>query len=252
MNIKIIYEDKSLIVIDKPSGVIVNRSENALGKTVQDWAEEYLKLPVPQEEKACLRRQVSQAPQSSFFDRAGIVHRLDKETSGLLLIAKTKEAFNKLQQQFSDRSVKKKYLTLVHGKLMKEKGTINAPVGRLHWNRRKFGVDPFGRTAETKYRVLEYYSDKKANFYTYLEVEPLSGRTHQIRIHLKYLGNPIVSDNLYTGRKLYRLDCQFAPRLFLHAFFLGFYHPKAQKWLEFKLFLPRELQEVLSSLTKES
>ena len=140
MRTKVIFEDESLLVLDKPAGIVVNRAETTKDETIQDWLEGYFKLK-----------------DRGIGGRAGIVHRLDKETSGILVVAKTKEVFENLQAQFKARKVKKEYTALVHGKVEIKTGTIEVPVGRLPWNRERFGVLPGGRAAETKYRVKEYY-----------------------------------------------------------------------------------------------
>lgn len=184
---------------------------------------------------------------SDFYGRAGIVHRLDKETSGVLLIAKDPVIFVKLQKQFANREIVKKYFALVHGKIESVEGEIKAPIGRLPWHRTKFGVVASGREAETSYKVISYYY-KDGNSYTLLEVIPHTGRTHQIRVHLKYLGYPLVSDRLYTGRINYRKDQEFCPRLFLHANFLRFSHPKTKKMMEIISKFPYDLQQVIDQL----
>ena len=257
MDISIIYEDDDLLVIDKPAGVVVNRSENAKEETVQDWAEKYLKVlqeykvskvssgETPRE--AVIKASGTADTFGTFYNRAGIVHRLDKETSGILLIAKNPSVFAKLQAQFKERTTVKKYIALVHG-FVAGRGVIRAPVGRLPWNRRKFGIISEGRDAETSYRVISYRKDKKTKIYTLLEVTPHTGRTHQIRIHLKYLGYPIVADELYAGRKVYREDKKFCPRLFLHAAYLSFQHPATSRNLEIKCEMPNTLVEVINKL----
>ncbi len=235
MEPKIVFEDEYLVVIDKPAGMIVNRADTTQNMvTVQDWAEEKI-LPINTN---------TTNTTNDFYKRAGVVHRLDKETSGLLLIAKTLEAFVNLQAQFKNREVKKKYLALVHGKVIPEEGEINAPVGRLPWNRERFGVMPGGREAITKYKIVKYYN-LNSNIYTLLELAPETGRTHQIRVHLKYLGFPIVGDSFYAGRKQARDDREFCPRVFLHAGFISFAHPVTKEKLEFKSDLPAELKKVL-------
>jgi len=219
-----------LLVLDKPAGVVVNRAKSVRGKTVQDWLEKYLKIRG-----------------RGIGERAGIVHRLDKETSGILLVAKTKEAFENLQAQFKKREVKKTYTALVHGKVEPEKGRVGVPVGRLPWNRERFGVLPGGRNAETEYKVSSYYKKDNQDF-SRLTVTPKTGRTHQIRIHLRYLGHPIVSDEFYGGRKTARLDRTWCPRLFLHAAEIAFTHPVGKKPANFKLNLPEDLEKALINL----
>ncbi len=233
MTPQIIFEDDYLLVVDKPAGMVVNKAETTrAGETVQEWVEKYLKLKAP----------ISN--DNDFYNRAGIVHRTDKETSGLLLIAKTPEAFANLQAQFKNRQVKKKYLALVHGKVIPEEGEINAPVGRLPWNRERFGVMPGGREAVTKYKVLSIKYKAKEPL-SLLEITPETGRTHQIRVHLKYLGFPIVGDSFYAGRKQARDDRKFCPRVFLHAGSLSFTHPVTNEKLEFSSDLPGELKKLL-------
>lgn len=234
MEPKIIFEDEFLLVIDKPSGMVVNRADTTKDiETVQDWTETNFKFPI------------FNLPEC----RGGIVHRLDKETSGLLIIAKTLEAFTNLQAQFKNREVKKKYLALVHGKVIPEVGEINAPVGRLPWNRERFGVLPGGKEAVTRYKLMTNdqlpMTNKK---YSLLELSPQTGRTHQIRIHLQYLGFPIVGDTFYAGRKQALEDRKFCPRVFLHASYISFAHPKSGEKLEFNSPLPLELEKILASL----
>lgn len=231
-DIKTIFEDDYLIVLDKPSGITVNRSETTKGDTVQDWLEEKLKFQSLEFDK-----------ETDFFKRAGIVHRIDKETSGILLVAKTPEAFENLQKQFKERVVKKTYIALAHGKLTGE-GEINIPVGRLPWNRTRFGVLAGGREALTKYKVLsnpEIGNDRLS----LIELYPETGRTHQIRVHLKYINHPIFSDDFYAGRKTARNDRKILPRLFLHAKKISFMHPKTGEILFFESDLPKELKDLI-------
>lgn len=233
MNPKIIFEDKSLLILNKPSGWIVNEAETTKGqKVVQAWLRENFRFPISGDKAL----------------RSGVVHRLDKETSGILIIAKTEKAFKDLQSQFKARKVKKEYRALVHGKVEPKTGTVKVPVGRLPWNRRRFGVLPGGRPAETDYEVADYY-EKDTKAYTLLKLQPKTGRTHQIRIHLKYLGYPIVSDTFYAGRKRARAGRQWCPRLFLHAAKIAFKHPVSKKRVEYASELPRELSACLGKLS---
>lgn len=238
MEPKIIFEDEDLLIIEKPAGMVVNRAESVKGETVQDWAEKKLKVKSPK---------LKVDKDSDFYKRSGVVHRLDKETSGLLLIAKNPQSFENLQKQFSQREVEKKYLALVHGEVKPKEGVIRAPVGRLPWNREKFGVLPGGREALTSYKVISHYT-LAPKPYTLLELSPQTGRTHQIRIHLKYLGHPVVGDAFYAGRKTARQDRKWCPRLFLHAAFLKFKHPKTREWLSFESELSEDLKKVLEKL----
>lgn len=231
MDMKIIFEDKDILLLNKPSGVVVNRANTTKQPTIQDWLEKYLKLE-----------------DEGIGGRAGIVHRLDKATSGILIVAKTTKAFENIQKQFKERKVKKSYQCLVHGKIEIKKGQITAPVGRLPWNRERFGVLPGGRTAETNYEVIKYYKNDKDAF-SLVSVFPRTGRTHQIRIHMKYLGYPLVADEFYAGRKTSRKDKTWCPRLFLHARSVSFLHPTTNKNAVFEASLPDDLTKVLQKLT---
>jgi 23S rRNA pseudouridine1911/1915/1917 synthase len=215
VNVKILFEDDDLIIIDKASGIVVNRAETQKGETIEDWAAEKV----------------------AGVERSGIVHRLDKDTSGLLVIAKTTEVWEKLKAQFKNREVVKKYLALVHGKLYPKMATVNAPIDRNPFNRMHYGVFPGGREAVTDYKVLKEFKE-----FSFVELTPHTGRTHQLRVHLKYINHPIVSDPIYGGRKNYQNDLKFCPRLFLHATYLKIDN------LEFNSPLPAELQTVLDQL----
>lgn len=230
---KILYEDQHLLVLAKPAGLVVNRAQTTKETTLQDWIENNFKFEIS----------------NSKFYRNGIVHRLDKETSGVMVVAKTPTAFSNLQQQFKERKVKKYYLALVHGKVQPEQGVIRAPISRSPFDRKKFGIFLGGREAETEYKVLAV-KEKEGNFYSLLEVRPKTGRTHQVRVHLKYLGYPLVGDEFYAGRKTVRADRQWCPRQFLHAQRIIFFHPQTGKKLDFSSPLPPELKNALKYLEK--
>ena len=178
--------------------------------------------------------------------RDGIVHRLDKETSGLLIVAKTKESFERLQAEFKNREVQKTYTALLHGKVEPTEGKIEVEVGRLPWRRDRFGVFPGGRASISNYKVIKFISGERGG-YSLVEFYPKTGRTHQIRIHAKHIGHAIVSDEFYAGRKTARNDRKFCPRLFLHASGIEFIHPKTGKMIEFKSELPPDLSGVLAA-----
>ncbi|MEK7127241.1 MAG: RluA family pseudouridine synthase [Patescibacteria group bacterium] len=229
MNPKIIFEDENFLVIDKPYGITVNNAEtNSNQKTIQKWID-------TRQNKG--RTLVS----TEFYEKSGIVHRLDKDTSGVLVIAKTESAYLNLKSQFQSRLAGKKYLALVHGIVDPAAGTINAPIERNPFNRMKFGIFPGGREAETRYKILTALKT-----FTLLEITPKTGRTHQIRVHMKYINHPIVSDPIYGGRKQNREDLKFCPRLFLHAQSLTIKHPITNELLTFTSPLPEELQKVLN------
>ncbi len=262
MEPRIIFEDSEILVLDKPSGMIVNKSDTTKGEyTLQDWVEKYLKIRSTKHEirnKSKIQNLNAQNDfefrdsNFEFSNRAGIVHRLDKETSGVLLVAKNLEAFTNLQRQFKERKVKKTYIALVHGKVEPTEGEINVAVGRLPWNRKRFGVVAEGREAVTKYKVLSikyYVLGNKNEPLTLLELYPETGRTHQIRVHLKYFNHPIFADPLYAGRKTARNDRKFLPRIFLHASKVSFMHPKTKEMVEFQSAVPDILRLFLKQLS---
>lgn len=218
MTIPILFEDKFLLVIDKPAGVVVNRSETSGGETIQEWAESKM---------------------------TNIVHRLDKETSGCLIIAKSPEAFIELQRQFKAREVEKEYVALVHGRVEPKEGIIRVPLARSRYDRKKFAVVPGGRISETGFRIESRFTFHGLPF-TLLRLFPKTGRTHQIRVHLKYFGHPIVSDDTYAGKDRAREDRIWCPRMFLHAARLRFTHPETKKKVDISAPIPGNLQRVLT------
>lgn len=258
MNIRIIYQDDYFLVIDKPPGVVVNRGDSVHGETIQDWVENSSLIDFTQfatTHDQVVRQGVAvdgisqiYDPFKEFINRSGIVHRIDKDTTGLLIIARSPDIFEKIKNLFKERLIHKKYIALVHGLLEAEVGNINAAVGRLPWNRERFGILPGGRPALTTFRVIDRITNILGKF-SLLEVSPETGRTHQIRIHLKYISHPVVSDNFYAGRKVYRKDLIFCPRLFLHAAKLGFKHPVSGKDINILSKLPTDLEKVLKVLS---
>ena len=220
MNIPILFEDDAILAVNKPPGIVVNRAESVKEETVQDWVEKTYHIFIE--------------------NRAGIVHRIDKETSGILLIAKTPAAFIELQRQFKERIIHKTYLAIVHGTLVPDTGEIRAPVGRLPWNRERFGIVPGGREAVTKFKVIRH----KENL-SLVELYPETGRTHQIRVHLKYINHPIVGDYLYAGRKTARDDRTWAKRVMLHAWKLTCSHPVTGETLAFEAPIPDDMNSII-------
>jgi len=242
-DVGVVFEDKTILVVDKPSGLVVNRSITVKGRpTLQDWIEERFTA-----EDLFGRFD----PESDFVRRSGIVHRLDKDTSGLLLIAKTPEAFSNLQGQFKARKVKKSYRCLVHDKIREEVFVIDAPLARNPRNRQKFAVVAGGREARAKFKREAIFSKEvegRREHFSLLTVFPKTGRTHQIRVHLTALSHPIVSDPLYNGRKRLRRDRAWCPRMFLHATRLSFFHPETKEWVRLESELPEVLEGVLEGL----
>lgn len=248
---RVIFEDEDILVLDKPPKLVVD-------STLVEWLRKSYDTLVYHSEDARQRR--------------GVVHRLDKDTSGILLVGKTQAAFENLQTQFKERKIKKEYLTLVHGKV-ESSGKVEGAIGRNPVKHDKFSVIYDGRTAVTEYEPVSNFQFSIFNFqsifndlnkmqvkkmeqmhysqFTLLKCKPLTGRTHQIRVHLKYIGHPIVSDEKYVGRKMYRLDIRWCPRQFLHAAKIGFFHPVSGKWMEFESKLPEDLKEALNLLSKK-
>lgn len=220
----IIFQDDYIVVLDKPAGMVVNRVDTVKEvETLQDWVESEFRIPPPTGGSEFRNEE-----EKGFIERSGIVHRLDKETSGLILVARDYIPFLDLQKQFKEGKVEKTYIALAHGKVVPEEGEINVPVGRLPWDRIKFGVIPMGRESRTLYRVLEYKilrNGKNVEDLTLLELHPKTGRTHQIRVHLRYIGHPVFADSLYAGRKNIKSDRKLLNRHFLHAAKIKFFHP---------------------------
>lgn len=243
MEPSVIFEDEHVLVIVKPAGFIVNRADTAVGqKTIQEWIED----------RSNIKEKTSKnLGKDGFESRAGIVHRLDKETSGVLIIAKTEKAFVELQRQFKEGLVSKVYQALVHGPVSPEEGEINVPIGRLPWNRMRFGILPGGRESKTHYKVLSNFDSKidhRVEQLSFVEVYPKTGRTHQIRVHFQYLGFPLFADALYGGRKTLKRDRKILPRHFLHAKKISFLHPESGERIEFESDLPEDLQQLVTQL----
>jgi 23S rRNA pseudouridine1911/1915/1917 synthase len=239
--IDILYEDGDLVVLNKPAGLVVNRAITVKAPTVQDWVGKNLKIA---------GRGQAGDRERDFFRRAGLVHRLDKETSGCLLVAKNPASFANLSGQFARREVGKVYWALVHGEVKPAEGRIEAPVQRNPFNRQRFGVFPGGREARTSYRLLKLFVSAAGQKYSLLEVYPRTGRTHQIRVHLKYAGWPLVADSFYAGRKISRQDRKWCPRLFLHARRITFSQPVSGERISVEAPLPVDLKAALASLAE--
>ena len=247
-----LYEDTDVLVLEKPAGLIVNRSDTSSHEeTLQDFVEKFLHLPVNPYIKQKLPEGIYPTVEEVFQDRSGIVHRLDKETSGIILVAKNPKSFSELQRQFKERIVHKVYIALAHGKIIPPEGDINVPVGRLEYNRMRFGVVAGGRESSTAYKTIKNFELNTKNIreaLTLVELYPKTGRTHQIRVHLKHINHPIFGDTLYAGRKTARNDRKMLERVFLHAAGITFLHPTTQKEMHFDAPLPAELQQLLLSL----
>ena len=221
--VTVIFQDFDLMVVDKPAGLTVHPAPGHPTGTLVNAL-----LAIAPDLKGI-----------SGTLRPGIVHRLDKDTSGLIIIAKNDRAMRALQRQLKEREVHKTYLALVHGVPKPPQGVIEAPVGRHPKNRKKMAVVAGGRESQTRYRVREEIAGGK---YALLEVEPVTGRTHQIRVHMAALGHPIVADAVYGKRS------DVLGRQFLHAWKLAFAMPLGGREVEFESPLPLDLREALEAL----
>jgi len=234
----IIYEDKYLIVLDKPAGILVHPTQaNEKNTLVNFLVEKYPKI------------KTLNWPDKT---RVGVVHRLDKDTSGLIVMVKTPEVLAKLQEQFQNREVQKTYLALVLGKVEQE-GKVEADITRGEAGLQKvlditYSFSPKTRPALTEYKPIKQYNYKN-NDLTLLEVQPKTGRMHQIRVHLKYIGHPIIGDPLYNIKLGRNLSKELGlTRQFLHASKLEFIHPETDKKIIFESKLPADLQNILNKI----
>lgn len=240
----ILYEDEVLLVVSKPPGMVVNRADTVeTGTTLQDWAEEHLGI---KNKEYRIKNEI----EATFINRSGIAHRLDKETSGVMVLAKNPEALGDLLRQFRERETKKEYVALIHGILEPESGDIQLPLGRSPYNRHKFRVDVFGKSSLTHYRVEQAWRTESsdewyADGFSLVRMQPKTGRTHQIRVHLTHLGHPLVGDELYGGRKRSERDRTWCPRHFLHAAMLTVMHPTLHQTLKVEASLPADLRTAL-------
>jgi len=224
----IVHEDEDVLVVDKPAGMVVHPGAGHARGTLASAV-------------------LAHAPSTAGVGgprRPGVVHRLDKGTSGLLAIAKTPRAYESLVAQLAARTVTRRYVAIVCGRVRLAEGVIDAPIGRHPRDRVRMAVQPAGRgrRAVTRYRVLERFSH-----FTYVELRLETGRTHQIRVHLALLGHPVLGDDVYGGRGRVRLPVPIEG-LALHARMLGFLHPVTQKRMEFTSPVPPRIERVLSHL----
>ena len=229
----ILFEDKSLLVVNKPAGLVVHPAAGHEEHTLVN---------------ALLHHCQGSLSGIGGVARPGIVHRLDKETSGCLVVAKNDETHIALSAQFAGRVVKKVYQAIVCGSVPRETGEIHAAIARHPTHRKRMAVhdDSDGRSAHTSYRVLE-----KLNHATLVEAQIHTGRTHQIRVHFQHLGHPVVGDDTYgatKNRRLKELANYAAPRVLLHAKELSFVHPRTQKTLKFSAPLPADFAQALKLL----
>lgn len=219
----IIYQDNDVAVVNKPKGLVVHPAHGNWDHTLVN----------------ALLYHVKDLSSINGDLRPGIVHRLDKDTSGVMVVAKNDAAHRVLAEQIKAHTIQREYLALVYGVIKENLGTIEAPIGRSKIDRKKMAVVGDGRSATSQYQVLERFHD-----YTLVRVKLFTGRTHQIRVHMQYIKHPVVGDPLYTARKApFGINSQL-----LHACLLGFNHPRSGEYLEFTSDLPTEFQQALSDL----
>ena len=233
LKLKILFEDNEILVINKPSGIAVHPTGYSLNRSsVFGQSITILDLLLDQ----------YPAMSSGNWSRPGIVHRLDKGTSGVMVIAKTPSAQVKLMRQFAQRKVEKTYLGVVYGKFKEKNGIIEASLMRDINDRKKFCIGP-GRFAVTKFKVKRSCSE-----YTLLEIKPVTGRTHQIRVHLTSIGHPLAGDPVYGRQRQLDLPPGIEQRLMLHAYKLQLFHPTTNKIVQFIAELPEDFKQILSCL----
>lgn len=258
-NIKILFEDKNLLVINKPAGIAVHADGKMKDATISDWVLE--NYPSTKNVGEPMRIKINN--EELIIKRPGIVHRLDKETSGALVIAKNQKTFLFLKDQFQNHKIKKVYRAFVYGYVSDPKaslltggrGVINVPIGRSQKDIRTYtagrGAREPIREAITEYTILNKFTDTKneiekknvSHQYTYVEVYPKTGRTHQIRVHMRYINHPVVSDPLYRGEKEKALGMK---RLALHARSITFSLPgRAGEMMTVEVPLPADFRKVL-------
>lgn len=224
----IVYEDKDILVINKQRGMVVHPSAGHKDGTVVN----------------ALMYQVDDLSGIGGEDRPGIVHRLDKNTSGLLIIAKNDKAHRKLSDMFKTKTISKEYIAIIHGKVRGHEGMINLPIGRNPKDRKLMAVVSGGKNAITKWKVRKVFPD-----YSLVSLFPETGRTHQLRVHLKHIGNPVVGDPEYgrTNSDLFDIEGQA-----LHAIRIAFNHPSAGEKMEFETPIPDDIQEIINKLESGS
>jgi len=262
---EVVFEDQDLLVLNKPAGLVVNRASSVKQVTLQDWIDQYF-AKNPDWEKGRGEDEV-------FAQRSGMIHRLDKDTSGLILFAKRPEVMYQMMEQFQARTVQKTYLALAHEHFSDPEGIIEVGIRRHPQDRERFSVSSEGRPSKTHYRVQREFSgidikklqedlfsqgkDAKGihqlsriyQGFSLVELQPKTGRTHQIRVHLQFLHHPIVGDERYVGRKRYRIDQFWCPRQWLHAWKIAFSYPAGGPPREYVAPIAADLEKSLQFLT---
>ncbi len=226
ISLHILYEDEYIIVVNKPVGMIVHPASGIYSGTLVN----------------ALLYHCDNLSGINGVLRPGIVHRLDKDTSGVLVVAKENVAHLGLAQQMQERKIEKKYIALVYNNFKERQGTINAPLGRHPVNRKKMSVLSKGKEAITHFKVLKQFAD-----FALLEITPLTGRTHQIRVHLSYIKHPIIGDKVYGRKETENVGMK---RQALHAYSLRFCHPWTGEYRKFTASLPADMEEFIQRLNK--
>ncbi|MFZ2557075.1 MAG: RluA family pseudouridine synthase, partial [Lactococcus raffinolactis] len=222
----IVYEDDDVAVINKPQGMVVHPSAGHQTGTLVN----------------ALMYHMTNLSSINGVIRPGIVHRIDKDTSGLLMVAKNDQAHEFLAAQLKDHTSKRRYLAIIHGNLLNDRGVIEAPIGRNAKDRKKQAVIAGGKPALTHFEVLERFGD-----FTLVSLTLETGRTHQIRVHMAYIGHPVAGDPLYGPKNALKPN----NGQFLHAQMLGFEHPRTHQWLEFEQEPPKLFQTTLDKLRED-
>ena len=246
----IVYEDEDIIVVNKPAGMVVHPAYGHRTGTLVNAILAHCPDLAEVEGDGSTEPVLSVAEGLAEVLRPGIVHRLDKDTSGLIIVAKNDLARRHLQRQFKRREVKKVYVALLEGRLEPARGVIEAPIGRDKKRRKRMAVVEGGREARTEYWVVGYFGDKASKAsrpYTLVEAEPKTGRTHQVRVHFASIGHPLAGDPVYGLRKQRLSDLR---RQFLHARTLGFRLPGSDEYIELSTDLPDDLRVVLEELRR--
>ena len=261
--LEVVYEDEYLAVINKPAGMVVHPGAGVISGTLANAIAWHFKSEPPVvtggSPQASDSDEVTRTPKHAFgnaphtsggSDRVGIVHRLDKDTSGLIVVAKDEKTQEALAEQFRSRTVEKSYVALVHGAVSENRGKIDRPIARDRWHRTKMTVAANGREALSLWKVLQRFEK-----FTLVEVEIKTGRTHQIRVHLASINHPVVGDATYNeGRDNtianpeIKKAVQKLDRFFLHAERLAFTHPESQERISLSAEIPDELKELLDLL----
>lgn len=225
MNLDIVYEDQDVILINKPKGMVVHPAAGHYSGTLVNGLMAHCK---------------DDLSGINGVLRPGIVHRIDKDTTGILIVCKNDMAHQSIAKQLYDHSITRKYHAIVYGNIKEEEGTVNAPIGRSLKDRKKMGIVMDGKHAVTHYKVLKRL--KKG--FTYIECQLETGRTHQIRVHMASIKHPLLGDDVYGPKKSkYTLEGQC-----LHAKVLGFVHPRTGKYMEFEVPLPEYFEKLLNKL----